>query len=315
MKTLSIGSLKLKNPLVLAPMLDITNLPFRLLCRKSGASLAFTEMIYTDAIIHKNKKTAQMMSSSKEDKPLGIQITCPSSNNLKNLSPFLKKYALVDLNCGCPSQKITGTQAGSYLLNNPEKISKIIKALKHLDLNVTAKIRLGFKKNNLFKVAKAIEKAGADAITLHPRLASQGYEIPADHNWTKKLKPTLSIPLIANGDIFTPEKAEEILEFSDGIMIARGAIGNPLIFKQILHYLKTKKHLNLTQKQKISQFKEYLKLSKKYKIINLQQAKHLGFHFIRGFDGAQKIRKELNAVSSFTTLNTFIKSIPCTNNL
>ena len=267
-KKLKIGNIQLKNQLILAPMLNITNLPYRLVCRKAGASLAFTEMINVPAIIHENEKTKNMMKTCKEDKPLGIQITGNNPEEFKRIIPELKKYDLVDINCGCPSEKIYENESGSYLLKNPEKIAKMIEILKKANLTVTAKIRLGFKTNNALKVAKMIEKAGADAITVHARLASQGYDIPADWNAIKKIKQAIKIPVIANGDILSPEKTKEVLERTDcdGVMIARGAIGDPLIFKRTLNYLKTGKLEQPNFKDNIKCFKDYLNLSEKYKL-------------------------------------------------
>ncbi len=309
MKPLKIGNIKLKNPLFLAPMVDLTDLPYRLLCRKTGAAIAYTEMLYISQILHENKKTKQLMKTSKEDRPLGIQITGNSPNEFKKVIPFVKNYDLVDINCGCPSIRITSNQAGSYLLKHPEKISKMIKILKHADLTVTAKIRLGYKTNNVLKVSKAIEKAGADALTLHARLAIHGSSIPADWNQIKKVKSQIGIPLIGNGDIFTPKQVEQMLEIADGAMMARTAIGNPLIFKQILYYLKTKKELKIKPMQNIKQFDKYLQLSKKYYSINLQRIKFIGSHFIRNIHDAAKLRQKLMQLKSFNQIKDFAKSL------
>ena len=309
MKPLKIGKIKIKNPLFLAPMVEVTDLPYRLICRKAGAAMAYTEMLYIDAILHENKKTKDLMKTSKEDKPLGIQVTGSSINEFKKLRPYVKKYDLVDINCGCPSIRITGNQAGSYLLKNPSKIASIIKILKNQDLTVTAKIRLGFKKNNAIKIAKQIEKAGADAITIHTRLAIHGRSIPADHSWTKKIKETISIPLIANGDIFSPQDAEKLLEFSDSVMIARGAIGDPLIFKRTLRYLKTGKEIQTSFKENIKQFSLYLSLAKKYNLLDLSRIKYIGTNFIKNTHGAAKLRQELMALKNINEIQTFLKDL------
>jgi len=298
---MKISTLSLKNPFLLAPMMEVTNLPYRLLCRKQGASLAFTEMLYTNQILHKNKKINQILKTSKEDKPLGIQITGNSLVEFKACIPTLKKYDLVDLNCGCPSTRVTGTRAGSYLLQNPKLIAEIISLLKSHNLIVTAKIRLGFNKNNVLEIAKEIEKAGADAITIHARTSSQPYSIPADWKEIKKVKDTLKIPVIANGDIFTYEDAQKLLQFADGIMIGRGAIGNPLIFKSLLD-----KNYQPTQEEKISQLKLYIKLCKKHDMINLQQIKHLGSHFLKGFPGSSKLRNELMKLKTLKDVKDFV---------
>jgi tRNA-dihydrouridine synthase B len=310
-KKLVIGNIELKDPLILAPMVDITNLPFRLICRKAGAAFAFTEMINVPAILHENEKTQEMMKTCKEDSPLGIQITGNNLKDFEKVIPHLKNYDLVDLNCGCPSERITENESGSCLLLNPKKIAKIIKLLKKSNLTVTAKIRLGFKKNNVLEIAKIIEKAGADAITIHPRLATQGYDVPADWKEIAKVKKAVSIPVIGSGDILSPEKAKEMLELCDGVMIARGAIGDPLIFERGLYYLKIGKSKPFSFKDNIKCFQDYLKLSEKYKLTesNLVNIKHLGTKFIKNIPGAGKMRNELMQLKSFEEITDFFSKV------
>src|SRR5690606_28555440 len=155
---------------------------------------------------------------------------------------------------------------------------------------------------------KEIEKAGADALTLHARLAIHGRSIPADHSWTKKLKEKISIPLIANGDIFNPQDAEKLIEFADGVMIARGAIGDPLIFTRTLHYLKTHKEKTTSPKQNIKLFLNYLKLAKKHELEDISRIKYLGSNFLKNFQGASQARQKLMAlktpqeITDFTTI-------------
>lgn len=309
MKALTIGNIKLKNPLILSPMVDVTNLPYRLLCRKQGASLAYTEMIYIDAMLHKNPKTESMMQTCKEESPLGLQITGNNLEEFKKVKPYTKPFSLIDINCGCPSIRIIGSQAGSYLLKSPEKIANAIKILKSQGLTVTAKIRLGFNSNNVLKIAKTIEKAGADALTLHARLATQSYSIPAQLSEIKKLKPKLGIPLIGNGDILSPEKAKEMLEIADGAMIARGALGNPQIFKQSLNYIKTGKYKQTTPKDRIKQLLEYLKLAKKHKLANPKQIKSISSYFISGFPNASSFRNKLMQAQSLDEIENTIKEV------
>ena len=305
-KKLKIGKLNLKNKLILAPMIDITNLPYRLLCRKTGASLCFTEMIYIDSIIHKNKKTKKLMETNNLDSPIGIQVTGNNLESFRKAIPYLKKYDLVDINCGCPSDRIIGNKAGSFLLNNPEKIADIIKLLKSEGLTVTAKIRLGFKENKVIKIAKIIEKAGADAITIHGRLASQDYDVKADWNEIKKAKSALRIPVIANGDITSGKDAKELLDFCDGIMIARAAIGDPLVFSRISKYLKTGKEIPSNFKENIKLLNEYLKLCRKYKFNNLSRIKYIGTKFIKNVKNAGKQRKELMQSKSISEIEDFV---------
>ena len=185
----------------------------------------------------------------------------------------------------------------------------MIKLLKRAGLTVTAKIRLGFKKNNVLQVAKIIEKAGADAITVHARLASEGYDIPADLIWIKKIKEAVSIPIIGNGDVINEERASEMLKVCDGVMIARGAIGDPLIFERILYYLETGKKKEFDFKKNIKAFQEYLKLSEKYKTLNIANIKHLGAKFIKNIEGAAKLRFELMKCKDFNEIKDFFKRI------
>lgn len=309
LKPLKIGKIKINNPILLAPMVDITDMPYRLICKKAGAALCYTEMLYVDAIIHENKKTQKLMQFSNKEKPIGIQITGNNLEHFKQATPYLKKYSLVDLNCGCPSEKITGNQAGSYLLNNPHLIGDIIKLLKKAKLTVTAKIRLGYKKNNSLEIAKIIESAGADAITIHPRLATHGYDTKADWSQIKLIKQHLKIPVIANGDILNEEDAKNILEQTgcDGLMIARGAIGDPLIFKKINHYLKTGKKIKFSIKDNLKLLSDYLKICKKHDFQDIARIKRISCKFIKGFDGASKNRNEIMQLSSIDEIKNLIE--------
>ena len=150
MKSLKIGNLKLKNPLFLAPMVEVTDLPYRLICRKAGAAMAYTEMLHISSITHKNENTAKLMKIIKEDRPLGIQITGNKIDEFEKSIEYFRDFDLVDINSGCPSDRAVKSNVGSCLLQNPAKLGKIIKLLKDNELTVTAKVRLGFKKNNVF---------------------------------------------------------------------------------------------------------------------------------------------------------------------
>ena len=372
-KELKIGNIRLKNNLFLAPMVDVTDMAYREICRKAGAGMAYTEMIYIDAILHENKKTKKLMMTSKGDKPIGLQIT---GNNEDEFAKFaklkeLKNYDLIDINCGCPSIKITGNEAGSFLLRNPSKIGRMIKLLKKEGHIVTAKIRLGFDKVNVLEVAREIEKAGADALTVHARLAVDGRDVPADWSWISKVKKSVKIPVIGNGDIFSGEDAERMLRETkcDGVMIARGAIGDHLIFSRILEYFKNGKEgkvdiiedlekplkfpkssnrtickkSNIIEQivhgENLKMFKEYLKLAEKYDmensgncvtncpespmdisersdlinrnihIVDLSRIKYLGGKFIRGFDGAARVRNDFVKLKSFEEIKEFVDNL------
>ncbi len=310
MKSLSIGNIKLKNPLFLSPMVEVTDLAYRMLCRK-WVGMAYTEMLYLNALMHENPRTRKLMSTNKADKPVGLQITGNSIEEFKKFAKLkeLHNYDLIDINCGCPSIRITGNEAGSYLLKNPDKIAGMIKVLKDSGLVVTAKIRLGYKENNVLKVAKEIEKAGADALTIHARLAHEGGSIPADWAWIKKVKKEVGISVIGNGDVDSGRKAGEMLDICDGVMIARAAIGNPFIFREILRYFRTGKEKEVTKNERIIAFSDYLRLAEKHKIVDIGRMKYLGSNFLKGFDGAAKAREGIMKLKSFEEIANFIETL------
>lgn len=309
MKSINIGKIKLKGRLFLAPMVDVTDIAYREICRKAGANMAYTEMLYVDAITHENDNTKKLMKKGKKDKPLGIQITGNNIEEFRKVIPYLKDYDLVDLNCGCPSIRITGNEAGSYLLKNPEKICNIVRLLKKEGFIVTVKIRLGFDNNNVMQISKMIEEAGADALTIHARLGINSNKIPADWSWISKVKKELKIPVIGNGDVKDGKSASEMLKICDGAMVARAAIGDPTIFERINYYLKTGKEKPIDYKKNIKLFLEYLKLVKKYEIIDVPRIKYLGANFLKNFSGSSKYRNELHQLKNYDEIVEFVKRL------
>lgn len=311
MKTFKIGNIRLRNRLLLAPMVDVTDLPYRLICRKAGAALCFTEMLNIGAILHENEKTKRLMKTCVDDKPVGIQITGPSEDQFKDVVPILLKerYDLVDINCGCPSIRTLDNKSGSFLLKKPAKIASYIKILKDSGFVTTAKIRLGYKNNNVIKVAKMIEKSGADALTIHARLAHDSYKIPADWKWIRKVKEEIGIPVIGNGDIANGKQADEMLEIADGAMIARAAIGDPLIFRRILNYLKIGKEEVFDFSANIKYFQDYLFLAKEHRVVDLSRIKFVGAHFLRNVSGARGLRAEFMQKKSFEEIEEFAGNI------
>jgi tRNA-dihydrouridine synthase B len=311
MKRVKIGDLILKNPLFLAPMVDVTDLAYRIICRRSGCAMAYTEMLQVEALklgLNEKALKLKLMTNSK-DKPLGIQITGRKVSDFREIIPQLREYNLVDLNCGCPGHLTIDHGSGSYLMKNPNKIVSIIKLLKNNDLTVSVKIRLGFNKNNVLELAKKIDSAGADALTLHPRLASQGRTDKSDWTWFSKVKDNIGIPLIGNGDIFKPQDAKEVLNVCDGVMIARGAIGNPFIFKQTLNYLDTGKIKEISFKDNLKLYLDYLNLARKYDLLKMSKVKYIGGKFLRGFDGAPDKRNEFMGLKSYNDIELFIKEL------
>jgi nifR3 family TIM-barrel protein len=308
---LKIGHIKLKNRLFLAPMVEVTDCAYRLLCRNEGAAMAYTEMIYVDAILHENSRTQNLMKiAGVSDRPLGLQITGNNLNEFTKLSKLnlLENYDLIDINCGCPSSRIVGNEAGSYLLNDPDKIASFIRVLKDIGLIVTAKIRLGFKNNNVIEVSKKIEEAGADLLTIHARTAQQRASDKPDWSWISKVKKELGISIVGNGGVINGKSASEMLEIADGAMIASAAIGNPFVFREILRYLRTGKEKEITKNERIGAFKEYLKLAEKYEVVDMSRIKYVGSNFFKGFDGASKLRSDLMKIKNPNLLESLIRN-------
>jgi nifR3 family TIM-barrel protein len=237
---LKIGSLELAENLLLAPMAGITNLPVRLLAREQGASLCFTEMVSVNGLVRDGRKSFELMRSSPEDRPLGVQLFGDDPELLAEGARLSGSYAdLIDINMGCPVKKVVGGGSGSALLQSPEKIRAIVRALRRVTkLPLTVKIRSGWSSDsiNYLLVGRIAEEEGADAVTLHPRTRNQMFDGYSDWSHITELKKILSIPVLGSGDLFTAVDVIKMLQQTgcDGVMIARGALGNPWIFRQSL---------------------------------------------------------------------------------
>jgi tRNA-dihydrouridine synthase B len=291
---------QLKGKVILAPLENVSNIAFRILCRKYGASLAYTQQLSAVALLRGNKKSMKLIKTFPKDKPVGIQLF---GRNPKTLLEAAKKYGknfdLIDLNFGCPSRKIVEQGYGSALLKEKGKVKEIISTLvKGLDKPVTVKMRSGFKKVEALELVKVMEEAGVNAITLHARTREQGYSGKADWELIKKVKAELSIPVIGNGDVVDEESAERLLKETgcDYIMIGRGAMKNPFLFKRINHYLKTGEKLK--QKSKVELFQEYYELCEKCECVSLSNLKQIAGYFSYGLKGGGKIREQLQKVKS-----------------
>lgn len=306
---LHIGKIRLEHPILLAPMVEVTDAAYRQICREAGAALAYTEMLNIGAILHPNVQTQRLMQTYPGESPKAIQITGRTVEEFEKVVPFLEGFDIVDINCGCPSTRITDNASGSFLLQEPEKIAGMIRVLKKAGFVVTAKIRLGFKNNNVLEIARRIEEAGADALTVHARLAWHGNSVPADWSWIEKVRKSVRIPVIGNGDVDSGKKADVMLKIADGVMIARGAIGNPLIFTQILQYLKTGEESKLNIKENIASFKRYLELTEKYEIIDLPRIKYLGGNFFKEIKGAGKMRNSIMKCKTFEEIEEFVNDV------
>ncbi len=241
-----IGNVEVKNPVVMAPMAGYSNTSFRKIIKEMGAGLIYAEMVSDKAITYGNEKTLKLLKMSEEERPIAQQIFGSDIDTFVSAAKKvenLMKPDIIDINMGCPVPKVAiSSQAGSALLKNPEKIREIVSAVvQSVSVPVTVKIRLGWDQNsiNCVEVAKIIEQAGASAITLHARTRSEGYSGHANWDYIKKVKESVSIPVIGNGDISSCYDAKRMMDEThcDAVMIGRGLLGNPWLMKECVEYL------------------------------------------------------------------------------
>jgi len=299
---------QLESKLILAPMHEVTNMAFRLMCKNYGASLVSTELLSANAIARGNKSALNSAITDKKEKPIAIQLFGQNTENIIKAAKKLKEFDIIDFNLGCPSKRILAQGSGAALLKRKNKIKEIVsKVSQSIKKPFTVKIR----NENPVEIAKICEKAGASAITIHARTVKQGYSGKADWVVIKKIKQSVKIPVIGNGDIIDGKSAKKMLEQTncDYIMIGRAAIGNPFIFKQIIEYLKTSKEIKQTKQEKINDYFEYIKLAKKYNVFSLKDAKYKAQEFTKNIRGSKKLRAKLNMVKEYNEIEKLIKEL------
>lgn len=298
-----IGNVEIKNQLVLAPMAGISNTSYRKIVKKMGVGLIYAEMVSTNALTYGNEKTFNLLKMSEEERPIVQQIFGSDVESFVTAAKLIEEKMhpdIIDINMGCPVPKVAlRAQAGSALLKNPEKIGEIVTAVVNsVSVPVTVKIRSGWdeKSINAVEVAKICEKSGASAIAIHARTRSEGYSGKANWSIIKEVKKSVSIPVIGNGDVTSPKIAKKMLEETDcdAVMIGRGALGNPWIFKSCLEYLENNKLIEEpTNKEKIEMIKEHYKLLKedKNEHVALLEIRTHALYYLKGMPES-KIYKE-----------------------
>lgn len=303
---MKIGTLSLKNEMILAPMAGITNLPFRLINRDFGVGLTFTEMISANGLIRGMKKTLRYLNVHPDDRPLGVQIFGSDPAILAEAAKIMTDMGadLLDLNMGCPVKKVVKTGAGAALMKDSARIAAILKAVrKGTHLPLTVKMRAGWQPQriNVLEVAKIAENSGVDAVIVHPRTADQAFSGMADWSLIESVKAQLKIPVIGNGDIKKGEDAVRMMRTTgcDAVMVGRGCLGNPWIFEQIdarLQGLVDPPPPSLVQREQILRHHLTLELASAGETAGLKIfRKHL-LWYTKGLKGGSQFRQMISAV-------------------
>ena len=319
MKHLKIGNVELENRYILGPMAGVTDLPFRLLCKEQGAGLLCMEMVSAKAIYYNNRNTESLLEIHPDETPVSLQLFGSDPKIMSEMAKRIEErpFAILDVNMGCPVPKVVRNGEGSALMKEPKLVYEIVSALvKAIDKPVTVKIRKGFDDDhvNAVEIAKIIEEAGAAAVAVHGRTREQYYSGKADWDIIRQVKEAVSIPVIGNGDVTSPQKAEELVRRTgcDGIMIARGAEGNPWIFSEMIRWEETGELPPRPDKDEIREMMlKHARLQLEYKgeFCGIREMrKHVAW-YTKGLKGAARLREKVNAVESLEELENLLTAL------
>ena len=312
-----IGSVEIENPFVLAPMAGITDLPFRLLCKEQGAGLLYTEMVSAKAISYHNRNTVSLMETDPKEHPVALQLFGSEPELMGEVAKSIEDqpFDILDINMGCPVPKVVNNGEGSALLKVPALIREIIKAVSGtVRKPVTAKMRIGFEGADVdpVEIARIMEDAGAAAIAVHGRTRQQYYSGRADWETIRRIKEAVSVPVIGNGDVDSPEKAEAMFRETgcDAVMIGRAVRGNPWIFREMNHYFATGE---LLPGPSLEELKEEIlrharmQIEKKGEYTGIREMrKHVAW-YTAGMRHSAGIRRESNLISSYGELERLLE--------
>lgn len=304
-----IGNFEFDNNVFLAPLAGVTDKPFRVICKEMGCGFVYTEMVSSKGLYYNSAKTHFMLDIDDREAPAGVQLFGSDPDIMGKMAGVVSsddKVAIIDINMGCPAPKIVKNCEGSALMKNPELASRIIDSVvKNSSVPVTVKFRKGWDDNsiNAVEFAKMAEESGASAVAVHGRTRAQMYEGKADWNIIKRVKEAVNISVIGNGDVFTPEAAKRMLDETgcDGVLIARGAMGNPWLFKRTVHYLKTKELLpEPAPSEKIDMALRHIDMMVEHKgeaVAVKEMRKHLAW-YIKGLRNSTPVKNIINTIKS-----------------
>lgn len=313
-----IGNVEIENRIVMAPMAGITNVAFRKIIKEFGVGLVVSEMVSDKALVYGNQKTIDMLTIDEQEHPVSIQVFGGDVESMVKAAKFVDEHSncdIIDINMGCPVNKVLKAKAGSYLLAYPDLVYDIVKnVVEAVHKPVTVKIRLGidFDHINCVEIAKLIEKAGASAIAIHGRTRSQMYEGHADWTWIKKVKEAVHIPVMGNGDVRTPEDALRMLEETgcDAVMVGRAALGNPWVIKRMVEYVE---HGQLLDEPSANEKLDQCLIHAK-RLITIEGEKNairqMRGHapwYIKGLKSSAVIKNQLSKVDTYEQLETIIE--------
>lgn len=315
LKKLKIGNVELENNILLAPMAGITDLAFRKVCKENNCGLVETEMVSAKAVYYNDEKTMKMLNMEGEKRPVSIQIFGNDPEVMMAATKILDgKSELLDINMGCPAPKVVKNGDGSKLLLDLDLVEKIVKSVVSVSkVPVTVKMRTGWDENTIVaeEAAKIIEKSGASAITIHGRTRSEFYSGKVNLDLIKRVKEAVNIPVIGNGDVIDGISAKEMFEKTrvDGIMIGRGTLGNPWIFKHIIHYLETGENLpSESNEEKLATIIKHfnLLLEEKGEYTAVREIRKHAAWYVKNMKDASKFKCEVNKIEKS---EDFIKAV------